>query len=164
MNNICTISQNWYPDSSLLQSSVCSSPCTLIRKYSFSVTFIFLFLFVQIVNTLYWSAEYQLYIPWLYFLERGVVWEETIILLPDNVHYVFLSATIPNASQFAGWIAHLHKQVWYSYIYSDFRDFSIPNYFLTWATEFSVHGDAREPKYYIALFSQTFLAMARKHY
>ena len=43
--------------------------------------------------------------------ERGVVWEETIILLPDNVHYVFLSATIPNASQFAMWIAHLHKQV-----------------------------------------------------
>ena len=45
------------------------------------------------------------------FLERGVVWEETIILLPDNVHYVFLSATIPNARQFAEWIAHLHKQV-----------------------------------------------------
>lgn len=35
-------------------------------------------------------------------LDRGVVWEETIILLPDNGHYVFLSATIPNASQFAG--------------------------------------------------------------
>ena len=48
----------------------------------------------------------------LNFTERGVVWEETIILLPDNVHYVFLSATIPNASQFAGWVAHLHKQVW----------------------------------------------------
>ena len=47
----------------------------------------------------------------LNFTERGVVWEETIILLPDNVHYVFLSATIPNASQFAGWVAHLHKQV-----------------------------------------------------
>ena len=29
--------------------------------------------------------------------ERGVVWEETIILLPDHVRYVFLSATIPNA-------------------------------------------------------------------
>jgi ATP-dependent RNA helicase DOB1 len=43
--------------------------------------------------------------------ERGVVWEETIILLPDNVHYVFLSATIPNASQFAEWICFLHKQV-----------------------------------------------------
>ena len=43
--------------------------------------------------------------------ERGVVWEEAIILLPDNVHYVFLSATIPNARQFAEWICHLHKQV-----------------------------------------------------
>jgi len=40
-----------------------------------------------------------------------VVWEETIILLPDNVHFVFLSATIPNASQFAEWICYLHKQV-----------------------------------------------------
>ena len=40
-----------------------------------------------------------------------MVWEETIILLPDNVHYVFLSATIPNARQFAEWICHLHKQV-----------------------------------------------------
>jgi len=39
------------------------------------------------------------------------VWEETIILLPDNVHYVFLSATIPNARQFAEWICYLHKQV-----------------------------------------------------
>jgi ATP-dependent RNA helicase DOB1 len=37
-------------------------------------------------------------------LERGVVWEETIILLPDLTHYVFLSATIPNAKQFAGFI------------------------------------------------------------
>lgn len=36
------------------------------------------------------------------FVERGVVWEETIILLPDTTHYVFLSATIPNAKQFAG--------------------------------------------------------------
>ncbi|CAH8618409.1 unnamed protein product [Heterobilharzia americana] len=42
--------------------------------------------------------------------ERGVVWEETIVLLPDSVRYVFLSATIPNARQFAEWIAHLHHQ------------------------------------------------------
>jgi ATP-dependent RNA helicase DOB1 len=48
-----------------------------------------------------------------HFLERGVIWEETIILLPDNVHYVFLSATIPNAKQFAEWISFLHNQVNY---------------------------------------------------
>ena len=47
----------------------------------------------------------------MFAIERGVVWEETIILLPDNVHYVFLSATIPNARQFAEWICYLHKQV-----------------------------------------------------
>ena len=44
-------------------------------------------------------------------VERGVVWEETIILLPDKVNYVFLSATILNASQFAQWICQLHHQV-----------------------------------------------------
>jgi ATP-dependent RNA helicase DOB1 len=36
--------------------------------------------------------------------ERGVVWEESIILLPHRVRFVFLSATIPNAAQFADWI------------------------------------------------------------
>lgn len=52
--------------------------------------------------------------------ERGVVWEETIILLPHNVHYVFLSATIPNAKQFAIWIANLHTQICHI-IYTDYR-------------------------------------------
>ena len=46
-----------------------------------------------------------------YSTERGVVWEETLIMLPDKVHHVFLSATIPNASEFALWIAKLHSQV-----------------------------------------------------
>jgi len=32
------------------------------------------------------------------------------MLLPDNVHYVFLSATIPNALEFAEWVVYLHKQ------------------------------------------------------
>uniref|UniRef100_A0AC35TI48 Superkiller viralicidic activity 2-like 2 n=1 Tax=Rhabditophanes sp. KR3021 TaxID=114890 RepID=A0AC35TI48_9BILA len=52
--------------------------------------------------------------------ERGVVWEETIILLPDNIHFVFLSATIPNARQFAEWVAYLHKQPCHV-IYTDYR-------------------------------------------
>ncbi|KAI1715812.1 rRNA-processing arch domain-containing protein [Ditylenchus destructor] len=52
--------------------------------------------------------------------ERGVVWEEAIILLPDNVHYVFLSATIPNAQQFAEWISYLHHQPCHV-VYTDYR-------------------------------------------
>jgi superfamily II RNA helicase len=43
--------------------------------------------------------------------ERGVVWEETIIFMPKGVGMVFLSATLSNATEFAAWVAHLHK-VW----------------------------------------------------
>jgi ATP-dependent RNA helicase DOB1 len=51
--------------------------------------------------------------------ERGVVWEETIILLPHSVRMVFLSATIPNSMEFAEWVAQIHEQpchiVWTDY-------------------------------------------------
>ncbi|KAI1289648.1 ATP-dependent RNA helicase mtr4 [Halotydeus destructor] len=59
--------------------------------------------------------------------ERGVVWEETIILLPDTVHYVFLSATIPNARQFAEWISHLHQQTCHV-VYTDYRPVPLQHY------------------------------------
>lgn len=36
--------------------------------------------------------------------ERGVVWEESIILAPQSVRFAFLSATIPNAREFADWV------------------------------------------------------------
>lgn len=42
--------------------------------------------------------------------ERGVVWEESIIMLPNSVRFVFLSATIPNAVEFSEWIATIHMQ------------------------------------------------------
>ncbi|KAL7671786.1 hypothetical protein ACOME3_006689 [Neoechinorhynchus agilis] len=69
-------------------------------------------------SMLYRGAEITREVAWVIFdeihymrdKERGVIWEETIILLNDTVHYVFLSATIPNARQFAEWIAFLHKQ------------------------------------------------------
>ncbi|KAL0239189.1 hypothetical protein PCE1_004880 [Barthelona sp. PCE] len=52
--------------------------------------------------------------------ERGVVWEESIILLPDTVRFVFLSATVPNAKEFADWIADLKSQPCHV-VYTDFR-------------------------------------------
>ena len=36
--------------------------------------------------------------------ERGVIWEESIIFAPPNAKMVFLSATLPNAFQFAQWV------------------------------------------------------------
>ena len=41
--------------------------------------------------------------------ERGVVWEESIVLMPKSVRFAFLSATIPNAMEFAEWIARMHR-------------------------------------------------------
>jgi hypothetical protein len=36
--------------------------------------------------------------------ERGVVWEEVIIMLPKHVGLVLLSATVPNVFEFADWV------------------------------------------------------------
>lgn len=36
--------------------------------------------------------------------ERGVVWEEVIIMLPERISLIFLSATTPNTLEFSDWI------------------------------------------------------------
>jgi ATP-dependent RNA helicase DOB1 len=59
--------------------------------------------------------------------ERGVVWEESIILLPHRVRFVFLSATIPNASQFADWIAEIHHQPCHV-VYTNYRPVPLQHY------------------------------------
>ena len=42
--------------------------------------------------------------------ERGKVWEESIMMLPDHVLIVMLSATINKAEKFAGWIQNIKKK------------------------------------------------------
>ncbi|KAF8821070.1 DEAD/DEAH box helicase domain-containing protein [Cardiosporidium cionae] len=42
--------------------------------------------------------------------ERGVVWEEVILLLPDSVNMVMLSATAPNYKEFADWIGRARQR------------------------------------------------------
>lgn len=59
--------------------------------------------------------------------ERGVVWEESIIMLPNNARFVFLSATIPNAKQFASWVAKVHKQPCHV-VYTDYRPTPLQHY------------------------------------
>lgn len=45
--------------------------------------------------------------------QRGVVWEEVLIMLPDHVSIILLSATVPNALEFADWIGRLkHRQIY----------------------------------------------------
>ncbi|RVD85251.1 uncharacterized protein DFL_003577 [Arthrobotrys flagrans] len=42
--------------------------------------------------------------------ERGVVWEEVIIMLPDHVNLILLSATVPNTKEFASWVGRTKKK------------------------------------------------------
>ena len=42
--------------------------------------------------------------------ERGVVWEEVIIMLPEHVTLILLSATIPNTYEFASWVGRTKKK------------------------------------------------------
>lgn len=86
-------------------------------------------------SMLYRGSEVMREVAWVIFDEvhymrdksRGVVWEETIILLPDKVRYVFLSATIPNAMEFAEWIVKIHAQPCHV-VYTDFRPTPLQHY------------------------------------
>eukprot|EP01064_Diplonema_japonicum_P034227 TRINITY_DN7029_c0_g1_i1.p1 TRINITY_DN7029_c0_g1~~TRINITY_DN7029_c0_g1_i1.p1 ORF type:complete len:945 (+),score=261.24 TRINITY_DN7029_c0_g1_i1:45-2879(+) len=59
---------------------------------------------------------------------RGVAWEETIIMLPDKVQFVFLSATIPNSQEFAEWIMHIHPGKKCRCVYTNYRPTPLQHY------------------------------------
>lgn len=42
--------------------------------------------------------------------ERGKIWEETMILLPQHVNMILLSATIDSPEYFGGWLGNLKKK------------------------------------------------------
>ncbi len=43
--------------------------------------------------------------------ERGTTWEESIILCPDHVQLICLSATVSNADEIAQWISRTHRPI-----------------------------------------------------
>ena len=67
---------------------------------------------------LYRGADVIRDIEWVIFdevhyvndIERGVVWEEVIIMLPEHVGMVFLSATTPNTEDFSEWIGRTKRK------------------------------------------------------
>lgn len=42
--------------------------------------------------------------------ERGVVWEEVLIMLPEHCNVILLSATVPNTLEFADWVGRTKKK------------------------------------------------------
>ncbi|XP_077238593.1 DExH-box ATP-dependent RNA helicase DExH10-like isoform X2 [Tasmannia lanceolata] len=84
---------------------------------------------------LYTGSEVLKEVAWVIFdeihymkdRERGVVWEESIIFLPQEIKMVFLSATMSNATEFAEWICNVHKQPCHV-VYTDFRPTPLQHY------------------------------------
>lgn len=69
-------------------------------------------------SMLYRGADLIRDVEWVIFdevhyvndAERGVVWEEVLIMLPQHVNVVMLSATVPNTFEFADWVGRLKKR------------------------------------------------------
>ncbi|KAJ8553074.1 hypothetical protein K7X08_020467 [Anisodus acutangulus] len=69
-------------------------------------------------SMLYRGADMIRDIEWVIFdevhyvndVERGVVWEEVIIMLPRHINFVLLSATVPNTIEFADWIGRTKQK------------------------------------------------------
>jgi len=69
-------------------------------------------------SMLYKGADLIRDIEWVIFdevhyvndAERGVVWEEVIIMLPPHVNFVLLSATVPNTLEFADWVGRTKRK------------------------------------------------------
>ena len=79
-------------------------------------------------SMLYRGSELMREVAWVVYdevhymrdKERGVVWEESIVLLPHKVRFVFLSATIPNSKEFVGWVSKIHHQPCHV-VYTNYR-------------------------------------------
>lgn len=66
---------------------------------------------VDLIRDLEWVIFDEVH--WASNAERGVVWEESIILLPETCGIVMLSATVPNALEFASWVGRTkHRRVY----------------------------------------------------
>ncbi|CAM9199818.1 unnamed protein product [Ectocarpus sp. 4 AP-2014] len=93
-------------------------------------------------SMLYRGSEVMREVAWVIYDEihymrdknRGVVWEESIILLPHKVRFVFLSATIPNSKEFCGWIAKTHHQPCHV-VYTDYRPVPLEHYIFPFGGE-----------------------------
>lgn len=99
---------NDFHDVGLMTGDVTINPSASCLVMTTEILRMMLFTGDELINTLSWVIYDEVH--YMKDPSRGVVWEESIILLPDKMHFVFLSATIPNAREFSEWVAQLHNQ------------------------------------------------------
>jgi len=114
-------------------------------------------------SMLYRGSELMREVVWIIYdeihymrdRERGVVWEESIVLVPSKIRFVFLSATIPNAPDFACWISRVHMQPC-NVVYTDYRPTPLQHYMFPAGGDglhlvVDENGDFREENFHKAL-------------
>lgn len=62
--------------------------------------------------------------------QRGIVWEDSIMMMPPHIQMTFLSATLPDAETFSQWIVN-HKGRNVSYVTTSRRVVPLTHYVLT---------------------------------
>lgn len=75
-------------------------------------------------------------------LQRGTVWEESIIYCPQEIQLAALSATVENSAQLTDWIERVHGAT--QLIYSDFRPVPLQFHFCNPKGLFSLLDDTQK--------------------
>ncbi len=79
--------------------------------------------------------------------ERGSVWEESIIFSPEHIRFLCLSATIPNATEFASWLENIKK---HSVAVIRYSKRAVPLEHYVYETNFGL-GRAKELKEFLSI-------------
>ncbi|KAN0036507.1 hypothetical protein ACTFIV_001804 [Dictyostelium citrinum] len=94
--------KNTFNDVGLITGDVSISPSSSCLVLTTEILRSMLYKGADLIRDIEWVIFDEVH--YLNDLERGVVWEEVIIMLPPYVKMVFLSATVSNPLEFAQWI------------------------------------------------------------
>eukprot|EP00917_Polyrhabdina_sp_WS-2016_P008425 GHVP01018900.1.p1 GENE.GHVP01018900.1~~GHVP01018900.1.p1 ORF type:complete len:1072 (+),score=214.99 GHVP01018900.1:196-3216(+) len=114
-----------FGDVGLLTGDVCVNPKAKVLVMTIEILRSMLYRGSDLIQQTKWVIFDEIH--YMRDPERGVVWEESIILLPDAVRFVFLSATIPNSREFAEWVCRVKQQPCHV-VYTDKRPVPLQHY------------------------------------
>ncbi|KAG7266167.1 hypothetical protein CRUP_012498, partial [Coryphaenoides rupestris] len=100
--------KNTFGDVGLLTGDVQISPESSCLIMTTEILRSMLYNGSEVIRDLEWVVFDEVH--YINDVERGVVWEEVLIMLPDHVSIILLSATVPNALEFSEWIGRIKKK------------------------------------------------------
>ncbi|EGG13921.1 DEAD/DEAH box helicase [Cavenderia fasciculata] len=99
--------KNTFGDVGLITGDVSVSPASSCLVLTTEILRSMLYKGADLIRDIEWVIFDEVH--YLNDYERGVVWEEVIIMLPAHVKIILLSATVANPLEFADWIGRTKK-------------------------------------------------------